>query len=187
MALWRAGEKDPDAGSRVSGSEDWRGSEDRRSLRVRRGFIFLLLLLLLLRLYILPVGEKIIKIIKIIKALYSPSWRQATCPCSCRRNARLGGDLQEQSKKRGARREMATLAASPNVGIGSVPVRRSFHKNTFFWKFILPKVDSWSMGQGCTPRPAPAPGEMASRGRPGPENFEDCPAPLRPTPKMPRV
>ena len=27
------------------------------------------------------------------------------------------------------------------------------------------------------PRPAPAPGEMAAPGRPGPENFQLCPAP----------
>ena len=38
--------------------------------------------------------------------------------------------------------------------------------------------------QGCTPRPAPAPGEMAAPGRPGPENFQLCPAPPRPTPKI---
>ena len=37
--------------------------------------------------------------------------------------------------------------------------------------------------QGCTPRPAPAPGEMAAPGRPGPENFQLCPAPPRPTPE----
>ena len=30
------------------------------------------------------------------------------------------------------------------------------------------------------PRPAPAPGEMAAPGRPGPENFQLCPAPPRP-------
>ena len=36
------------------------------------------------------------------------------------------------------------------------------------------------------PRPAPTPGEMAAPGRPGPENFQECPAPPRPTPKMPR-
>ena len=33
------------------------------------------------------------------------------------------------------------------------------------------------------PRPAPAPGEMAAPGRPGPENFQLCPAPPR---KLPR-
>ena len=33
------------------------------------------------------------------------------------------------------------------------------------------------------PRPAPAPGEMAAPGRPGPENFQLCPAPPRPTPE----
>ena len=32
-------------------------------------------------------------------------------------------------------------------------------------------------------RPAPAPGEMLPRGRPGPENFQLCPAPPRPTPE----
>ena len=36
--------------------------------------------------------------------------------------------------------------------------------------------------QGCTPRPGPAPGEMAALGRPGPENFQLCPAPPRPVP-----
>ena len=33
------------------------------------------------------------------------------------------------------------------------------------------------------PCPAPAPGEMAAPGRPGPENFQLCPAPPRPTPE----
>ena len=43
--------------------------------------------------------------------------------------------------------------------------------------------------QGCTPRPAPTPGEMAAPGRPGPENFQECPAPPRPAPprKCPEV
>ena len=30
------------------------------------------------------------------------------------------------------------------------------------------------------PRPAPTPGEMAAPGRPGPENFQECPAPPHP-------
>ena len=45
--------------------------------------------------------------------------------------------------------------------------------------------------QGCTPRPAPAPGKMAAPGCPGPENFQLCPAPPlknvvlpRPAPKI---
>ena len=33
------------------------------------------------------------------------------------------------------------------------------------------------------PRPAPAPGEMAAPGCPGPENFQLCPAPPRPAPE----
>ena len=33
---------------------------------------------------------------------------------------------------------------------------------------------------GRDARPAPAPGEMAAPGRPGPENFQLCPAPPRP-------
>ena len=33
------------------------------------------------------------------------------------------------------------------------------------------------------PRPAPAPGGMAAPGRPGPKNFQLCPAPPRPTPE----
>ena len=37
--------------------------------------------------------------------------------------------------------------------------------------------------QGCTPRPAPALGEMAAPGRPGPENFQLCPAPPRLAPE----
>ena len=36
---------------------------------------------------------------------------------------------------------------------------------------------------GRDARPAPAPGEMAAPGRPGPENFQLCPAPPRPTPE----
>ena len=36
------------------------------------------------------------------------------------------------------------------------------------------------MNQGCTPRPAPTLGEMAALGRPGPENFQECPAPPHP-------
>ena len=35
------------------------------------------------------------------------------------------------------------------------------------------------------PRPAPTPGEMAAPGRPGPENFQECPAPPRPAPPHP--
>ena len=41
-------------------------------------------------------------------------------------------------------------------------------------------------GMHAPPRPALTPGEMAAPGRPGPENFQECPAPPRPTPKMPR-
>ena len=36
------------------------------------------------------------------------------------------------------------------------------------------------------PRPAPAPGEMAAPGRPGPENFQLCPAPPRKKRALPR-
>ena len=36
------------------------------------------------------------------------------------------------------------------------------------------------------PRPAPAPGEMAAPGRPGPENFQLCPAPPRKKRVLPR-
>ena len=36
------------------------------------------------------------------------------------------------------------------------------------------------------PHPAPAPGEMAAPGRPGPENFQLCPAPPRKKRALPR-
>ena len=44
---------------------------------------------------------------------------------------------------------------------------------------MLEKRCSEPSCQGCTPRPAPDPGEMAALGRPGPENFQECPAPPR--------
>ena len=37
MARWRAGERHPEAGGRVSGSDVWRGSEERRSLLLEEG------------------------------------------------------------------------------------------------------------------------------------------------------
>ena len=47
--------------------------------------------------------------------------------------------------------------------------------------FVLgPEFDHWqclSPGMHAPARPAPAPGEMAAPGRPGPENFQLCPAP----------
>ena len=47
-------------------------------------------------------------------------------------------------------------------------------------------LSDYGAGMHAPPRPAPTPGEMAAPGRPGPENFQECPAPPRPTPKMPR-
>ena len=41
-------------------------------------------------------------------------------------------------------------------------------------------------GMHAPPRPAPAPGEMAAPGRPGPENFQLCPAPPRKKRALPR-
>ena len=38
-------------------------------------------------------------------------------------------------------------------------------------------MDSQAPGMHAPPRPAPAPGEMAAPGCPGPENFQLCPAP----------
>ena len=41
---------------------------------------------------------------------------------------------------------------------------------------------------GCTPRPVPALGKIAAPDCPGPENFQDCPAPLPLlTPRMPEL
>ena len=64
------------------------------------------------------------------------------------------------------------------------------------WQYFDEANDVWALegaqclsyggstpGMHAPPRPAPAPGEMAAPGRPGPENFQLCPAPPRPTPE----
>ena len=49
---------------------------------------------------------------------------------------------------------------------------------------LLPTLTLLYFYQGCTPRPALAPGKIAVPGRPSLKNFQDCPAPPRKCPEF---
>ena len=49
--------------------------------------------------------------------------------------------------------------------------------------FVVLIISGIQPGMHAPPRPAPAPGEKAAPGRPGPENFQLCPALPRPAPE----
>ena len=93
MARWRAGDRHPEAGGRVSGSDVCRGSEERRSLLLEEGQHFLI--------------DGVARVV--------------TCPCSSQRIARHGVGLPGRRGMLEEVRGKAVVVASLNAGTGLVP------------------------------------------------------------------
>ena len=67
--------------------------------------------------------------------------------------------------------------------LGKAKIKIRIFWNTLYTIGKQSKKTVFFTGMHAPPRPAPAPGEMAAPGRPGPENFQECPAQALPHPE----